>query len=65
MPDWPRLITVSAVMGGVGYQLAGWPGSAGVFLGAALSCTGYRLAGWSGIVAAILAAAALELLVSG
>jgi hypothetical protein len=64
MPDWPKLITVSAVMSGIGYQLAGWSGSAGVFLGVALSCTGHRLAGWPGIVAAILAAAALALLAS-
>jgi hypothetical protein len=61
MPHWPTLIAVSAVMGGIGYQLAGWRGSAGVFLGVALSCTGRRLASWPGIVAAILAAAALAL----
>jgi len=65
MPHWATLIAVSAVMGGVGYQLAGWCGSAGVFLGAALSWTGHRLAGWPGIVAAIPAAAALALLASG
>jgi hypothetical protein len=65
MPHWPILIAVSAVMSGVGYLLAGWRGSAEVFLGAALSWTGYRLAGWPGIVAAILAAAALALLASG
>jgi hypothetical protein len=65
MTDWPTLIAASAVMGGVGYLLAGWRGSAGVFLGVALSWTGYRLAGWSGIVAVILATAALALLASG
>jgi hypothetical protein len=65
MPYWPTLIAVSAVMGGVGYLLAGWRGSAGVFLGVALSCTGHRLAGWPGIVAAILAVATLALLASG
>jgi hypothetical protein len=65
MPDWPALIAVSAVMSGVGYLLAGWRGSAGVFLGVALSWTGYRLAGWPGIGAIILAAAALALLASG
>jgi hypothetical protein len=65
MPHWPTLIAVSAVMSGIGYQLAGWSGSAGVFLGVALSWTGRRLAGWPGIVAAILAATALALLASG
>jgi hypothetical protein len=65
MPHWPTLIAVSAVMGGVGYLLAGWRGSAGVFLGVALGCTGHRLAGWPGIVAAILAVATLALLASG
>jgi hypothetical protein len=65
MPDWPALIAVSAVMSGVGYLLAGWRGSAGVFLGVALGCTGHRLAGWPGIVAAILAVATLALLASG
>jgi hypothetical protein len=65
MTDWPTLIAVSAVTGGVGYLLAGWPGVVGVFLGVALGWTGYRLAGWSGIVAAILATAALALLASG
>ena len=65
MPYWPTLITVSAVMSGVGYQLAGWGGSAGVFLGVALSWTGHRLAGWPGIGAAMLATAALGLLASG
>ena len=65
MPYWPTLITVSAVMSSVGYQLAGWSGSAGVFLGVALSWTGHRLAGWPGIAAAMLATAALGLLASG
>jgi hypothetical protein len=64
MTGWPILIAVSAVMGSVGYLLAGWRGIAGVFLGVALSCTGYRLMGWPGIVAAILATAALALLAS-